>query len=111
LYVCISENNNDGHPHTLGVHIGNCEVVKQVVPMINDKGEKVFWVNCVSTGILAQEPEPYSKSTKKKKKKPLDYMVDWKNEIILVNDGGYCFWNVMINLNSLTYSDLYVNGI
>jgi hypothetical protein len=110
LYVCISENNNGGQPHSLGVHIGNCEVLKQVVPTLNEKGEKVIWVNCVHRGSVEHAIDPNQKS-RKKKKQPWDVIPDWKNEIIVVNDGGYCFWNVMINLTSLTYSALTVNGI
>jgi len=36
---------------------------------------------------------------------------NWKKDILLVDDGGDCFFQVIINLATNTYSDLMINGI
>jgi hypothetical protein len=36
--------------------------------------------------------------------------VDWKNKLIQVEDGGNCFFNLKINLNTKRYFDIFVNG-
>lgn len=61
---------------------------RQYFPVINDKGEKEVWVNC-----FCGHP---------------DY--DWKNKIVFVFDGGNCFFNVKVNLQTKKYYDLMING-
>ncbi|OQP66504.1 hypothetical protein A3860_13545 [Niastella vici] len=61
---------------------------RQYVPAINDKGEKVVWVNCFC-------------GTSR----------NWKKDLIVVNDGGSCYFNVTINLTSHKYENLIVNGV
>ena len=60
----------------------------QIVPIINNKGQKEVWLNCFcdDEGDL------------------------WRKEIIEVDDGGNCFFNVKINLTLKTFYDLAVNG-
>ena len=62
---------------------------RQYVPVINQKGEKVIWMNffCKNSNIKNQE-----------------------NEILLVLDGGNCYFNLKINLTTKQYSNLEVNG-
>jgi len=62
---------------------------RQYVPVINDKGEKEVWINCFCE----------------------TWDSDWKNEIIEVDDGGNCFFNLKINLTKEKYYDLMVNGV
>jgi hypothetical protein len=62
---------------------------KQFIAVINSKGEKEVWVNCCCT--------IYNRS-------------DWKTQILLVLDGGSCFFNLKINLSSNTVYDLMING-
>ncbi len=69
--------------------IGNRVYYKQLVPMISPNGDKEVFVNC-----LCSESNPN---------------IDDK-ELIVVFDGGNCFWNVTINLTKSTYHRLYVNG-
>ena len=61
---------------------------RQYVPVINDKGEKEIWINffCSTMGY------------------------NWKTNLILVEDGGNCFFNIKINLTKKEYSDLRING-
>lgn len=60
---------------------------RQYVPFINSAGQKEVWVNC----FCYEFP-------------------DWRNEILEVNDGGNCFFNLTINLTTKTFSEFIVNG-
>jgi len=62
---------------------------RQYVPVINDKGEKEVWINCFCE----------------------TWDSDWKNEIMEVDDGGNCYFNLKINLTKEKYYDLMVNGV
>ena len=55
-------------------------------------GEKGIWINC----ICKTESEILKK---------------WKTEIILVADGGNCFFHVNVNLKRKEYYGLMVNGM
>lgn len=55
-------------------------------------GDKIIWVNC----FCMAESEILKK---------------WKTDIILVADGGNCFFNVKINLKNKEYYGLMVNGM
>lgn len=61
---------------------------RQYVPVIKENGEKEVWVNLFCT---------------------IEH-TDWKNEIVVVYDGGNCFFNLKINLTKNSYSDFNVNG-
>lgn len=64
---------------------------KQFVGAINFKGEKTIWVNCFC-------------------EKFKDDFKNWKTEIIGVDDGGNCFFNIKINVDKNEYYDLNING-
>lgn len=61
---------------------------RQYVAVINSKGEKEVWVNC------------FCKT----------YKPNWKEETVVVKDGGNCYFNVKINLTTGQYYELIVNG-
>ena len=61
---------------------------KQFVPVINRKGEKEVWVNC-----LCDDDDD-----------------GWKKGIIMVDDGGNCYFNLKINLTKKTFSQIMING-
>lgn len=61
---------------------------RQIVPIINNKGEKEVWINC-----LCDRRDN-----------------TWKNQIIIVMDGGNCYFNLKINLTKKTFSQIAVNG-
>jgi len=61
---------------------------RQFVPVINKKGEKEIWVNCFCG----------------------THSDDWKTNIVGVDDGGNCYFNLKINLTKKTYYDFGVNG-
>jgi hypothetical protein len=62
---------------------------RQYVPVINESGEKEIWVNFFCNNWQSEK---------------------WKTEIIDVDDGGNCFFNLKINLTTKKYSDLRING-
>jgi hypothetical protein len=63
---------------------------RQYIPFINSKGEKKVHVNCFCIS---------------------DWNLNgWKKSLVLVDDGGSCFFNVTINLTTNKYEELYING-
>jgi hypothetical protein len=62
---------------------------RQYVAAISANGEKVVWLNCMCN----VENE------------------DWKKSLIMVMDGGSCYFSLMINLTNKKYYDLIVNGV
>lgn len=62
---------------------------RQYVPIINNEGQKEVWINlfCDEHGM--------------------EY---WKNELFEVEDGGNCYYNLKINLETKKYYDLSING-
>ncbi len=65
------------------------EYRRQYIAYINQKGEKLVWVNCFCEQNFN----------------------DWKKAIVRVMDGGRCFFNVKINLTRKTFEDLMINGV
>ena len=66
----------------------------QYIPIQNDKitngmFEKEVWVNAFCNG----------------------YDINWKKQIVAVDDGGSCFFNLKINLTNSTIYDFQVNGM
>ncbi len=61
---------------------------RQYVAILNSKGEKEVWVNCFCD----------------------TWNSDWKKDLLFVNDGGNCYFNLKINLTKGRYYELMVNG-
>ena len=62
---------------------------RQYVPVVNKKGEKEIWINFFCN----------------------DWESDtWKKDLMLVDDGGNCYFNLKVNLTNKTYSELRING-
>jgi hypothetical protein len=61
---------------------------RQYIAVTNQKGEKEIWMNCFCQ----------------------TWNVNWKHEVLLVDDGGNCFFNLKINLSTQEYSEFMVNG-
>lgn len=61
---------------------------RQYWPVINENGEKVVWIN-----FFCSDNESISTDT-----------------IVMVLDGGNCYFNIKINLTNKTYSELSING-
>ena len=64
------------------------EYGRQYIPAINQDGDKIIWIN-----LFCQDFESI----------PID-------SLILVMDGGKCYFRITVNLNTLTYSNLVFNG-
>lgn len=60
---------------------------RQFIPVTNSKGDKEVWVNCFCAD------ESY-----------------WRTQVVSVDDGGNCYFNVKINLTKSLCYDLMVNG-
>ncbi len=61
---------------------------RQYIPVINMSGEKEVWVNCFCQTMGH----------------------DWKTEEVFILDGGNCFFNLKINIDTKKYYDFMVNG-
>jgi len=61
---------------------------KQYLPFINSNGEKEVWVNCLCDGNDE----------------------NWKKEIQFIQDGGKCYFNLMVNLSTRVTYAFMVNG-
>ncbi|MFT7034181.1 MAG: hypothetical protein ACJA2S_002691 [Cyclobacteriaceae bacterium] len=75
---------------------------RQYVGFRNSAGERMLWVNALcdikngmveNNGEFVLEPWP------------------WKEEPIIVDDGGDCYWNILINIDKHEYSNFFVNGV
>ncbi|WP_340064426.1 hypothetical protein [Ascidiimonas aurantiaca] len=62
---------------------------RQYVPVINEKGEKEIWINFFCNDWESD---------------------DWKKDLMIVHDGGNCYFNIKVNLTNKTYSELRING-
>ena len=60
---------------------------RQYVCYKNKKGEKIVYVDCFCTAYEG-----------------------WHKEMMVIDDGGKCFFNLKINLNTKKYFDFMVNG-
>lgn len=62
---------------------------RQYVAVINGKGQKEVWINffCSSFGA------------------------DWKHQVLIVDDGGVCFFQLRINLSNRKAGELLPNGV
>ena len=61
---------------------------RQYMAVINDKGEKEVWINCFC--------DSWGKN--------------WREEQIIIKDGGNCYFNLKINIRKKKYYDFMVNG-
>ncbi|MEQ9467052.1 MAG: hypothetical protein RLN88_06535 [Ekhidna sp.] len=75
--------------------------MRQYVCFINEQNERMIWVNAhcnlpkVPPDIDAGETEFQH--------------IDWRNELVIIDDGGDCHWNILINLDKGTYSNFFIN--
>ncbi|MBS1772488.1 MAG: hypothetical protein JST82_06500 [Bacteroidetes bacterium] len=64
---------------------------RQCFAYVNKKGEKIVWVNCMCS------------------EDPVD-IEGWKSHLIIVRDGGKCYFNLKVDLAKKEAYDLRVNG-
>jgi hypothetical protein len=61
---------------------------RQYIPVVTANGERLIWVNFFCWDILGK----------------------WREQIVSVNDGGNCFFNLYIDVNHRIAYDLSQNG-
>ncbi|MGB3776776.1 MAG: hypothetical protein WA960_00350 [Tunicatimonas sp.] len=62
---------------------------RQYVPVINNNGQKEIWINFFCDDWGSE---------------------NWKSEIMEVSDGGNCYFELKVKLETRTYSELSING-
>lgn len=72
------------------------EYYRQYIPYINERGEKIVEVNCFCD-VTNMDDEVSG--------------LYWRTDLIQVNDGGNCFFNLNVNLSLKTFAHLMVNGV
>jgi hypothetical protein len=83
----VIKNNKDSNKY---YQIKNPEnYYKQLVAIINSKGEKEVWVNCFCS---------------------VENISYWRKSIVAVLDGGFCYFNLKINLSKNKAYDFMVNN-
>ncbi|WP_324721562.1 hypothetical protein [Salinimicrobium sp. HB62] len=73
---------------------------RQYIPYINENGERIIEINAFCE-ILENPPENRINEWTK---------LDWRTEYVIVDDGGDCYWQITINLDTKKYNNLMVNG-
>jgi hypothetical protein len=89
--VCVTDYNKllDKNHKEWRIDLEKYNYYKQIIAVINKKGDKEVWVNCFC----------YTWNND-----------NWKKEILLVHDGGNCYFNFKLNLATKICYDLTVNG-
>ena len=91
LTACVTDYNNslDKDHKEWSIDLKKYNYRKQIIAVTNKKGEKEVWVNSFCHTW---------------------YNNNWKTEILLVHDGGNCYFNFKLNLVTKKFYDLGVNG-
>lgn len=92
LVACVADYNNsleEDHNEWI-IDIKKHNYRKQFIAVTNKKGEKEVWINCF---CHVWENE------------------NWKTDILLVQDGGNCYFNFKVNLRTKQFYDLRVSGV
>jgi hypothetical protein len=63
---------------------------RQYVPYANKKGEKKVFINCFCRGFTG--------------------FTKWKTALLVVDDGGLCFFNTTINLTKKSFGSILIYG-
>ena len=74
----------------------------QLIPYLDQNNRKIIYVNSLCRAFVVN-PLPNPNGKRKKE-------IGWKNNLIDVNDGGSCFWQVQIDIEKQEYFDFSVNG-
>lgn len=90
LISSVMDYNNsltDGHEE-YKIDLNGKNYKKQLIGAINSNGEKEIWVNCFCDS----------------------WVKSWKTEILVVDDGGPCYFNFKINMQTKKIYNFVVNG-
>jgi hypothetical protein len=88
--ACVTEYNNslDKEHKQWSIDLNKHNYKRQIIAVTNKSGEKEVWVNCFCR----------------------TWDNRWKTEIMIVDDGGNCYFNFKINLAAKKFYELGVNG-
>lgn len=75
---------------------------RQYIPYIDENGDRIIQINAFC--IIPEVPPNEGKNNKWGK-------MDWKNEFVLIFDGGNCYWQMKINIDKKEYFDFRTNGV
>jgi hypothetical protein len=91
LIACVNDYNSrlDIDDKQEKIDLKKYDYKKQLIVGKSKEGDKKVWVNCFCN--------TWSK-------------INWRTEIIRVNDGGNCYFNFTIDLTTKTFYDLRING-
>jgi hypothetical protein len=91
LIACVTEYNNslDKDHKEWSIDLKKYNYRKQIIAVANKKGDKEVWVNCFCNTRGSDK---------------------WKTEIMMVHDGGNCYFNFKVNLSTKKFYELTVNG-
>jgi len=70
----------------------NKHLYKQYIPYIDKKGDRIIVLNTFCQ-LFENEDE-----------------TDWKTQHYSVEEGGFCYWRIKINIDAKSYTNLMVNG-
>ena len=90
-------NNGDTTIQAMG-EIGLMDYKRQYLPALNDNDEKIVWINCL---CVNGSNLPHFSSNNPDR---------WDEEVIIVKDGGNCYFSVFLNLTTQRFEKLMVNG-
>lgn len=82
----ITEHNNKVNKQN---NINSNDYFRQYIIIENNRGEKEVWIN-----FLCEVGENDK----------------WKNKVIIVDDGGKCYFNIIINLTKKAINRFIING-
>ena len=89
-YSIIGYNNLQNTTKKISEYIDLKKYRRQYVPFIDSYGKKKVYINCFCISEW-----------------DINY---WKKELVQVEDGGSCFFNLLIDLTNFRYENLSING-
>jgi hypothetical protein len=91
LANCIQAYDKDKDSTNLyGGYIAAENYKRQYVPYTNKKGEKKVFINCFCRGFTG--------------------FTKWKTALLVVDDGGLCFFNTTLNLTKKSFGSILIYG-
>lgn len=78
--------------------------LRQYVGFINTNGQKIVFISFLWKKSMIDDEKLYRQF-------PKIQVHNWKNEWIIVNDGGNSYWEIKINLSSSLLFDFGENGV
>lgn len=78
----------------------------QYVPYTDDKGQRVIFINAFCD--LLGETKPMIVIDNET---GTEHELSWKDYFIEVSDGGWCYWQMEVNIDTGEYFNLHFNGI